>query len=44
MAHNLARILWHLLKYRQAFHPEVFHNEEEKMKRKKLLRLKSKSG
>ena len=39
MAHKLARILWHLLKYRQPFNPEVFAREEEKMKRKKLARL-----
>lgn len=39
MAHKLARILWHLFKYRQAFNPEVFRKEEEKMKRKKLARL-----
>ena len=39
MAHKLARILWHLFKYRQAFDPEVFKKEEEKMKRKKLARL-----
>lgn len=39
MAHKLARILWHLFKYRQAFNPEVFQNEAEKLKRKKLARL-----
>ena len=39
MAHKLARILWHLCKYRQAFDPEVFRKEEEKMKRRKLARL-----
>ena len=39
MAHKLARILWHLLKFRQPFDPEVFAKEEEKMKRKKLARL-----
>jgi transposase len=39
MAHKLARILWHLFKYRQAFNPEVFRKEEEKMKRKKFARL-----
>jgi transposase len=41
MAHKLARILWHLLKYKEAFNPEVFAKEEEKMKRKKLARLKN---
>ncbi len=39
MAHKLARILWHLLKYKQPFNPEVFAKEEAKMKRKKLQRL-----
>ena len=39
MAHKLARILWHLFKYRQAFDPEVFRKAEEKMKRQKLARL-----
>lgn len=39
MAHKLARVLWHLLKFKQPFNPEVFAKEEEKMKRKKLARL-----
>jgi transposase len=39
MAHKLARILWHLLKYKQPFNPEVFAKEEAKMKRRKLARL-----
>lgn len=39
MAHKLARVLWHLFKYREAFNPEVFQKEEEKMKRKQLARL-----
>ena len=39
MAHKLARILWHLCKYREAFSPEVFRQAEEKMQRKKLARL-----
>jgi len=34
-------VLWHLLKYKQAFNPEVFAKEEAKMKRKKLARLQS---
>jgi hypothetical protein len=34
MAHKLARILWHLFKYRQVFDPAVFQKEEEKIKRK----------
>lgn len=41
MAHKLARILWHLLKYKEPFNPEVFRLEEEKMKRKKLARLQN---
>jgi transposase len=41
MAHKLARVLWHLLKYQQAFDWGVFAKEEEKMKRKKLARLQN---
>jgi transposase len=41
MAHKLARVLWHLLKYQQPFNPEVFAKEEAKMKRKKLQRLQN---
>ena len=41
MAHKLARILWHLIKYQEAFNPEVFAKEEAKMKHKKLARLQS---
>lgn len=36
-----ARLLWHLLKYKEPFNPEVFAQEEAKMKRKKLARLHS---
>ena len=39
MAHKLARVLWHLFKYREAFNPEVFRKEEERIQRKKLARL-----
>ena len=39
MAHKLARVLWHLLKYKQPFNPEVFAKEEAKLQRKKLQRL-----
>ena len=39
MAHKLARVLWHLLKYKEPFNSEVFAKEEEKMQRKKLARL-----
>ena len=38
---QLARILWHLLKYQQPFNPEVFAKEEAKMKRKKVARLQN---
>jgi hypothetical protein len=41
MAHKLARVLWHLLKYKEPFNPEVFAKEEEKMKRQKLARLQN---
>jgi hypothetical protein len=41
MAHKLARILWHLLKYKEAFNPQVFARAEEKMKRRKLARLQN---
>lgn len=41
VAHKLARVLWHLLKYKEPFNPEVFAKEEEKMKRKKLQRLEN---
>ena len=39
MAHKLARVLWHLLKFKEPFKPEVFAREAEKMQRKKLTRL-----
>ena len=38
---RLTRVLWHLLKYKQAFDPQVFAKEEDKMKRKKLARLQT---
>ena len=41
MAHKLARVLWHLLKYRQPFNAEVFAKQEAKMKRRKLARLEA---
>lgn len=41
MAHKLARILWHLLKYKEPFRPEVFAAAEERMKKKKLARLQT---
>jgi transposase len=39
MAHKLARIVWHLLKFKQPFNPEVFRKEEEHQQKKKLKRL-----
>jgi hypothetical protein len=39
MAHKLAGILWQLIKYREAFNPEVFRQEEARKQRKKLARL-----
>ncbi len=39
MAHKLARVLWHLLKFKEPFNPEVFAKEEAKMKRKQVQRL-----
>jgi transposase len=41
MAHKLARVLWHLLKYKQAFDWQVFEKEETKMKVRKLARLQN---
>ena len=38
---HLARILWHLLKFKEPFNPEVFAQAEEKMKRKQLARLQN---
>ena len=40
-ARKLARVLWHLLKFKEAFDWKVFAKEEEKMKRKKLARLQN---
>ena len=41
MAHKLARILWHLCKYKEAFNPEVFREAEEKQARKRRQRLEN---
>jgi transposase len=41
MAHKLARVIWHLLKFKEAFDWSVFAQAEEKMKRKKLARLQN---
>ena len=34
-------MLWHLLKYKEPFNPEVYAKEEAKLKRKKLQRLEN---
>jgi transposase len=39
MAHKLARIIWHMLKHRQAYDPKVWASAEEKLKAKRLKRL-----
>ncbi len=41
IAHKLARVLWHLLKFKEPFDWNVFQKEEQKMKRKKLARLQT---
>jgi transposase len=41
MAHKLARILWHLLKFKQPFNPDVFAKAEAKIKRQKFQRLQN---
>ena len=39
MAHKLARILWHLIKYREPYDPKVWEAAEAKLRRKKVKRL-----
>jgi transposase len=41
MAHKLARVLWHLLQFKEAFDWKVFEKEEAKMKQRKLKRLQN---
>src|SRR4029077_2929441 len=41
MAHKLARVLWHLLKFKQPFNLEVFAKEEAKSKKRKLANLQN---
>ncbi len=36
MAHNLARILWHLVRHRQAYDPKIWAAAAEKLKAKRL--------
>jgi hypothetical protein len=44
MAHTLARIRWHRLKFMEPFNPEVFAQAEARPKRKKLARLQHSSA
>ena len=39
MAHKLARILWHMIKHREAYDPKTWEQAEEKLRKKKLQRL-----
>ena len=39
MAHKLARIIWHLIKYKEAYDPKVWTAAEEILKAKRLKRL-----
>jgi transposase len=39
MAHKLARILWHLIRFRQSYDPSVWAHAEEKLKIKRLKYL-----
>jgi hypothetical protein len=41
MAHKLARILWHLLKFKEPFNPEVFAKAAAKLQRKQLARFQN---
>jgi hypothetical protein len=41
VAHKLARILWHLLKFKEPFNPEVFAQAEARQKRNRLARLQN---
>jgi transposase len=39
MAHKLARIIWHMLKYKEPYDPNVWAQAEEKLKKKRIKRL-----
>jgi len=39
MAHKLARIIWHLIKYQEPYDPRVWAKAEEKNRQKKIKRL-----
>jgi transposase len=39
MAHKLARILWHMIKFNKPYDPNVWAAAEEKLKKKKIQRL-----
>ena len=39
MAHKLARIIWHLIKFSAPYDPAVWQQAEAKLKQKKIKRL-----
>ena len=39
MAHKLARIIWHMIKFREPYDPSVWAQAEEKLRKKKIKRL-----
>jgi transposase len=39
MAHKLARIVWHVIKHKQAYDPTIWAFAEEKLRQKKIKRL-----
>ncbi len=41
MAHKLARVFWHMLKFKELFNPEIFKLEEQKFQHRKLNRFQS---
>jgi hypothetical protein len=39
MAHKLARMIWHIIRFNQPYDPAIWAATEEKLKKKKLHRL-----
>ena len=39
LAHKLARILWHMIKFRRPYDPTIWSAAEEKLNKKKIKRL-----
>jgi hypothetical protein len=39
MAHKLARMIWHIIRFNQPYDPAIWAAAEEKLKKKKLHRL-----